>query len=155
MTTLTDSIERTLTLNAPLERVYDAIANPARFSEWFMPILEGDLNAGSKPLTDAGEYGTYRLAIVAADPHTYFAWRWVSGSSFAPNGFQDDPLRHPNTLVEFFLEPAGDGTLLRLVESGFASLPESYRSSNLSDNQGGWTYMLGRLDKFIETGRPE
>jgi uncharacterized protein YndB with AHSA1/START domain len=55
---------------------------------------------------------------------------------------EDDPRR---TYVEFTLEPAGDGTLLRVVETGFAQLPEDLYRKAFDGHTEGWTRELGEL----------
>lgn len=154
MATVHDTITRELTLNAPQERVYEAISTPKGIESWFAQGVEGDMSVGDQPIFDEGEYGKFRIAVVAANPHSHFAYRWVSGSEFEFRGFIEDPLQHPNTLVEFFLEACDEGTKLKVVESGFASLPELYREKNVKDNTGGWEHMLGNLEKYITTGIP-
>jgi uncharacterized protein YndB with AHSA1/START domain len=149
-----DRIERVITINAPLETVFQAISTPEKFILWFSKGVEGDFATGSQPILDEGEYGHFRIAIVANDPPTYFAWRWVSGTAFVPQGFMDDPLNHPNTLVEFQLEAVSEGTRVTLTETGFASLPETYAAQNHTDNSGGWDYQLARLVRHAETGLP-
>ncbi|MBS1706206.1 MAG: SRPBCC domain-containing protein [Armatimonadetes bacterium] len=150
-----DVIEREIIISAEMDRVYRAISSPDQFASWFSEAVEGTFEVGQQPVIDEGKWGKFRLAIVGAEPPKYFAWRWVSGSAFVPQGFVENPLEHPNTLVEFFLESHPQGTKLKVVETGFASLPESYRQQNFEDNTGGWEYQLARLGRFVETGSPE
>lgn len=150
-----DVILREITIQAGIEKVFSAVTDPAQFAVWFSNGVEGDFNQGSQPVIDEGKYGKFRLAIIANQSPSYFAFRWVSGSQWVPQGFTQDPLSHPNTLVEFFFEDQGESTLVRVKESGFASLPEEYRKANFEDNCGGWDYQLARLIKFVQTGSPE
>lgn len=145
-----DIINQEVRIAANIERVFDAIANPEKFGKWFSNGVEGDFAVGSQPIIDEGEYGKFRLAIIGNSPHNYFAWRWVSGMEFVPQGFIGDPLEHPNTLVEFFLESTEDGTIVKVVESGFASLPEHYAAKNYEDNTGGWEFQLNKVKGWIE-----
>lgn len=154
MMTVQDSITREITLKAPMERVYEAISRPDGIVSWFAHGVEGETSVGSQPVFDQGEYGKLRVAVVAAEPFHHFAYRWVSKPGMGPEGFLDNPLDHPNTLVEFFLEPTEEGTRLKLVESGFASLPAEYREKNAKNNSGGWEHMLGNLEKYMATGIP-
>jgi uncharacterized protein YndB with AHSA1/START domain len=74
------------------------------------------------------------------EPH-YLAYRWVSA-------FPGEQLREDNsTLVEFTLTPSGTGTLLRVVESGFASLPttEDNRLNVIEDHTVGWADCFTKL----------
>lgn len=153
MTTTQDKIERNILIQAPITKVWNAITDPQQFASWFAEGVEGDFEMGSQPVLDEGKYGKVRIAIVARDEPSYFAWRWVSGMEFVPQGFLGNPLEMPHTLVEFRLTEEGSATRLNLVETGFASLPEKYAAENLKDNIGGWTYMLARLIEWTETGK--
>jgi len=59
-----------------------------------------------------------------------------------------------STLVEFFLTEQGGGTLLRVIESGFASLaiPAQDRESAVEDNINGWEQQLGFAKRDVEHG---
>jgi hypothetical protein len=56
------------------------------------------------------------------------------------------------TLVEFWLEAAGDGVAVRVVESGFDSLDstEEIRRRNREDNDDGWRQELDALARATE-----
>lgn len=149
MNTVPDRIERSVVIAAPIERVFKAISDPAEFGTWFSNGVEGDFEVGSQPVIDEGKYGRFRLAIVAKEPPTYFAYRWFSGTAFVPDGFTSNPLEHPNTLVEFRLSATDQGTEVCVTETGFATLPESYAAQNFEDNTGGWEYQLNELAKYV------
>lgn len=144
-------ISQSIVISGAIERVYQAIANADDFAKWFSESVEGDFSVGSTPIIDEGKYGKFRLAIIAAEPPSYFAWRWVSGMAFVPQGFVGDVLSHPNTLVEFFLESVEGGTRVTVKESGWESLPDSYRDQNFEDNTGGWEFQLAACKKFVES----
>jgi hypothetical protein len=55
----------------------------------------------------------------------------------------------PMTLVEFHLEAAGDGTLLKVVESGFDQLPADRRDEAFRMNDGGWTSQMARIERHV------
>ncbi len=145
-----NTVEQEIIIRAPRTQVYAAIADPAKVVRWFPDSMEGDYTAGHQATFDFGEYGKVSIYVEAAQPESYFAYRWVSGSHFAPSGYVGDVLTHPHTLVEFHLEEIAEGTRVKLVESGFASLPELYRAKNHEDNTGGWSYMLARLKTMAE-----
>ena len=46
-TTATDRIEKTVIINAPRSRVWQAIADTKQFGEWFRVKLDGDFKAGA------------------------------------------------------------------------------------------------------------
>jgi uncharacterized protein YndB with AHSA1/START domain len=84
--------------------------------------------------------------VVDAVPHRLFSFRWTH-----PEGEQ---ARETNSfLVMFELEPAGDGTLLRMTETGFrergweaAVLEKAYQ-----DHCAGWDHHLPRLAPYLAT----
>jgi uncharacterized protein YndB with AHSA1/START domain len=144
-----DSIEKEIFVRASKERVYAALTTPDQFVKWFADGVEGKFDAGERPILDFGEYGKTEIFVVAADPFDYFAYRWVPAAIACPKGFFGDALAHPNTLVEFKLETVDGGTKVHLKESGIASLPTEMIEQALSDNASGWTYMIGRLEEYL------
>jgi uncharacterized protein YndB with AHSA1/START domain len=148
-TTLKDTIERQITVRAPKERVFNAIADPTQIIKWFPDAVEGTLAIGERPIFDFGEYGKSQIYVEAVDPFDYFAYRWIPGSVTGYENFRGDVLTVPNTLVEFRLKETSDGTTVTLTESGFASLPTEVYAAAFKDNNEGWDYMLGRLAKLM------
>jgi uncharacterized protein YndB with AHSA1/START domain len=81
------------------------------------------------------------------EPQSYFSFRWI------PYGIDADvdPDAEPTTLVEFFLQATPDGTLLRIVESGFERIPEHRRERAFRMNEGGWATQAENIRKHAET----
>src|SRR4051794_3223614 len=107
-----DSIEREIVIAAPPERVYEIVTRPEHMGSWF-----GD--AGAEREADIirmrwAEHGEAELRVVKEDPPRAFAYRWDANDP----GIGD-------TLVEFTLTPEGDGTRLKVVESGWTRLNTS------------------------------
>jgi hypothetical protein len=55
------------------------------------------------------------------------------------------------TLIEFNLEEHPRGTRLRVVESGFASLPADLRAERRDGNARGWQRELAELAEYVAT----
>ena len=72
----------------------------------------------------------------------------VFGFTWGINGLPDDDPRR--TYVEFTLTPAGRGTRLTVVESGFAQLPEDIHRDALGGNTEGWASELGELAEYLD-----
>lgn len=141
-----DVIQREITINATKQRVYEAIANPDQVVRWFPETLEGDYSVGKQPVFGFGDHGKNAVYIVAANPHDYFAYRWVPGSS----NYLGDVQAVANTLVEFRIEEQAEGVCkVTLIESGFASLPIEHAEASLKQNSGGWDFMIGRLESLF------
>lgn len=151
-TTVQDTIKREVVIDAPRERVYEALTDADQLAKWFPDAVEGEIRPGERPVFDFGPYGRHSIYVVATDPPGYIAYRWIPGAVHVPEGFIGDVLAEPNTLCEFHLEEVPEGTRVRLVESGFAALPEEFYAKAIADNEGGWDVMVYRLKSFIETG---
>ena len=138
-----DRIERTLQLTHPPERVWAALTTAEGLGTWFGNRAEVDLRVGgeAKLVWDSGDTAT--LTIERLEPPRVFAYSWpVYGLP------EDDPRR---TRVEFTLEPAGAGTTLTMVETGFGQLPDAdVHKVAYSGNTEGWTNELGELVAYLD-----
>lgn len=122
-----DRIEKSIDIDAPASRVWQLIAEPG----WF--INEGTYRAheierdGDVSLVHDPTHGTFRIRTEALDEPRYAAFRW-----FGDEG--------GSTLVEFTVEERDGGVTLRVVESGFASLPgtDADRRKAFDGNTEGW-----------------
>ena len=131
-------VEKRLELKAPIERVWTAITDPAELSMWFPDRVELDLRPGGGGFLDWDEHGKHQLRVELAEPPTHLVWHWMTdaGTPF------DEALA---TRVEWTLTPtAGGGTILELVETGFASL------KSRQENDRGWDSELGELVAYLE-----
>jgi uncharacterized protein YndB with AHSA1/START domain len=137
-----DTIERTLELAHPPARVWAALTTAEGLGTWFGNTATVDLKPGGEArLTwSSGDEATLRIERV--EPTTVFGFTW--GIYGLP---AEDPRR---TYVEFNLEPAGTGTRLRVVESGFAQLPEDARRTAFDANTEGWMSELGELVEYLD-----
>ena len=147
--TLQDVIEREVVINAPKNRVFQAISEPSQIVNWFPNAVEGKLETGERAVLDFGKSGKAKIYIVAVTPDDYFAYRWIPGSNTHLEGIVGDILEQANTLVEFRLEEFDGKTKVVLKETGFASLPSETYERVFGENSQGWDFMLGRLEKLL------
>jgi uncharacterized protein YndB with AHSA1/START domain len=144
-----DQIERDTFIAAPVERVWALITQPQHVGRWFGDAgAEIDLRPGGAMVLRWHDHGTSHGRVVTVEPHTRFSYRWAPFKD--PGGEQ--PVEGNSTLVEFTLQPEGDGTRLRVVESGFASLDttDEQRAENHKGNTEGWAYEIGELREYAE-----
>src|SRR5918997_2770963 len=142
-----DHIERETVINAPVERVWELITEPEHVGRWFGDAGAAiDLRPGGEMEIRWSDHGTNRGRVVAVEPHTRFSYRWAPFAD--PGG--EEPVEGNSTVVEFTLQPDGDGTRLRVVESGFASLATSaeQRAENVNGNTQGWEHETGELREY-------
>jgi uncharacterized protein YndB with AHSA1/START domain len=142
-----DAIVRRTDFAASPDRVWKAITDSGEFGRWFRVALDGPFTAG-KVVTGKMTYPGYEgmpfeAEIVAVEPKTRFAYRWVPGEC----GVKDKA--DGETLVEFVLEPVGSGTRLTVRESGFSALSEHKRFEVMRSNSQGWDAQVENLRRHV------
>jgi uncharacterized protein YndB with AHSA1/START domain len=144
-----DTIERKITLRAPLKKVWEALTDHRQFGEWFKARIDAPFTVGAEStgqITYPG-YENYRwqALVVAIEPEKRFAFRWPHA-----DGPELMDLRTaPTTLVEFILEPVPQGTLLTMRESGFSALPEGERDKRFRMNSEGWDIQSKNIAEYV------
>jgi uncharacterized protein YndB with AHSA1/START domain len=137
-----DRIERTVEIAHPPATVWAALTTAEGLSAWFGQEAGIDLRPGGSAWMkwDSGDTADMRVERVE-EPRVFgFTWH-IYG---LPEG---DPRR---TYVEFTLEPAGAGTRLTVVESGFAQLPQDDYRKAYDGNTRGWASELGELADYLD-----
>lgn len=141
-----DEIVSEISISAPIERVFEAVTNPAEVARWW------------------GQTGVYRCAEFQSDLRVGGEWRSVGiggdGRKFEVKGeyIQIEPPRlivqtwiaswtgEARTVVRWELESTKQGTLVRIRHSGLAAHP------GLAQSYAGWPRMLGWLQALLERG---
>ena len=146
---MTDRIEKTIELKAPVSRVWRALTDHNEFGQWFRVRLDGAFAPGQTSrgrITHPGyEHLRWEATVQTMEPERLFSFTW---HPYAVDPKQDYS-SEPATLVEFSLEETGAGTLLRVVESGFDKLPPHRRDEAFRMNEGGWTAQLGNIARHV------
>lgn len=135
--TATRSIELEVTVNAPVEVVWNALADPEKLANWF-------------PLRASGGSGKGATVSISWDPSTEWTTtidEWVPNKHLR---WVDPPAAEglPPSAIDFRLESKGGRTIVRLVHSGFgasADWDDMYDAT-----VGGWTYFLYNLQHYLE-----
>ena len=90
------------------------------------------------------EYGDFSIETVSSTPPETITFRWLGGAV-------DEGRAVVHTQVVFTLTPAGQGTLLRVVESGWAAVETTEQvASEYRENTGGWETELAAARAFLE-----
>ncbi len=150
MTDSTDRIEREILLDAPIARVWRALANAEEFGKWFGVALAGKTFVPGQQiqgnLTFPGhEHVVFDALIVEMTPEKRFSYHWhpyavVPGVDYS---------REETTLVVIEITPAEGGTLLKVVESGFDKVPAARRAEAFRMNSRGWEGQLHNIVKYV------
>ena len=142
---MTDRIEKTIELKAPISRVWRALTDHHEFGTWFRvrldgPFVPGQVSRGQ--ITYPGyEHIRWQAVIQKMDPERLFSFTW---HPYAIDQNQDYS-GEPPTLVEFTLQSTPSGTLLRIVESGFDKLPSARRLEAFRMNDSGWSEQIENI----------
>jgi uncharacterized protein YndB with AHSA1/START domain len=136
------SVSRTITIKAPIDRVWAAVTEPEHIVKWAGSGATLDrLDVGGRGTWTFDGYGTVPLEIEELDPPHAIAYRW--GNAKYPD---IDPGQ--STVFRFTLTPVDGGTQLTVVETGFETLSDP--AARMADNQGGWTSELDELVAYLE-----
>ncbi len=136
-----DRIERTVEVAHPPGKVWAALTTAEGLGAWFGDEATIDLRPGGVARMRWSSGFRVEMRVERVEEPTVFGFTWqIYGLP------EDDPRR---TYVEFTLEPAGAGTRLRVVESGFAQLPEDAYRAAYDGNTKGWASELGELVDYL------
>jgi uncharacterized protein YndB with AHSA1/START domain len=147
-----DAITSEVDINAPAERVFQALTDPQQMLRWWnsdecqTKFFEMDARPGGKwgfgtePST-LNVNGVSRFfcqgEIVEFDPPRLLAYSWIAN-------WHDDKSRR--TIVRWELTPTKDGTHVKVTHSGLAQ-----ETAARKDYAGGWPGVVEALKKFVET----
>jgi uncharacterized protein YndB with AHSA1/START domain len=147
---MSDRIEKTVDINAPVERVWRALTDYREFGAWFRVMLEspfvpGEVARGN--ITYPGfEHVVMTVKVTRMEAPSHFAFTW---HPYAIEPDVDYSAETP-TLVEFRLEPTLNGTRLTVVESGFDAVPAHRRAEAFRMNEGGWAEQMENVKAHVE-----
>jgi uncharacterized protein YndB with AHSA1/START domain len=155
-----NEIVKQVVLEAPLERVWHAVADAGAFGHWFGAEFDGRFEAGArvhakiKPTAVDAEVArqqqpyagmAFDVVVERIEPLHRFSFRWHPGGNAAGPEASDEEM----TLVEFVLEEVPQGVRLTITESGFEHVPLARRAQAIADNTGGWEAQTGLIAKYL------
>lgn len=144
------SIEREIHVDAPPEVVFEVVSQPEHIKDWWQADTDVQPTPGSTGELVWADGDNMRanvvpMSVVAVEPPRLFSFRWTHGvGETAADG--------NSMLVTFELVPSGEGTLLRLTETGFrergweiAALEKRYH-----EHDTGWDMFVPRIAAVAE-----
>lgn len=138
------TVTRTVSISAPIEKVWAAITQAEHIARWFgQSAVLDELAVGARGVLTFDGYGDFPLRVEELDPPRTITYRW--GNDHA-RPVELDP-QH-STVFRFTLEPVDGGTRLTVVESGFQHLADP--AASMEDNRAGWDHELDELVAYLE-----
>lgn len=126
--------EREVSVDAPLENVWSAWAEPEHVERWFSDAARGELEAGGELVHSFGTHGEHRYRVIEVErPH-----RLVLESDMEMGAVRQ----------EVIIRSEGGTTVLRLVHSGFGKPDPD--SEVVQGIDSGWTMALAAMKHYVE-----
>ncbi|WP_116952328.1 SRPBCC family protein [Jiangella endophytica] len=143
------TVRRTIHIAASVDKVWRAVTEPERISQWFgQTVLPGGA-AGAQGTITWPDGVTVPIRVEKIDPPRMVSYRW--GNDETDAAVTDDLDVRPSTVFTFTLEPVDEGTQLTVVESGFEALTDP--AGALESHREGWDDELDKLVALLEAPR--
>jgi uncharacterized protein YndB with AHSA1/START domain len=141
-----DVIVNEIHINAPPERVFQALVDPQQVPQWWgqggvyrCTRFDSDLRIGGKWSSSGVGPGSGKFEVfgeyLEINPPRVLAYTWTASWTGGAK-----------TIVRWELIPEAGGTRLKIRHSGLAAYPE------LAKSYQGWPRMLGWLQALLERG---
>jgi len=134
------TVERTIWIAAPRERVWQAITDAKQIRQWWedyweIPALEV---GGTVKFGDEDDPMLATIAVV--DRPREFAIQWPP-----------QPQYHSiDVFTRYVLEEENGGTRVTVSETGFEALPDDIRQQRFDSTAEGYTTVLASLKDYVE-----
>ncbi len=142
------TVSRTITIAAPIEKVWAAITEVEHIAMWLgsAAILDG-LAVGSRGAFSFDGTGDVPVQIEELDPPRMIAYRWSNNDERGNHPAEVDP--DHSTVFRFTLESQNGGTQLTVFESGFETTVDA--AVSLESHRVGWNHELDELTAYVES----
>ena len=136
------TMQQTIEIDAPPATVFQALTDADELSRWWTTRAESDPRTGGSfaytwefaEQTERNHTREDTYADVTPDEHVRYDW----------------PMPLGNTVVDFRLEPSGEGTTLVLAHEGWGSGGDWDQAYEM--HASGWQFFLGNLKTYLELG---
>ena len=139
-------IEKKLTVNAPVNKVWEALTDPNEMQKWMMMSTNFEPKTG-KDFTfksDATEEwdGVFKCSVKEVVEKKKLSYTW------------DTSFINAETLVEFELTENGDKTELSLVHSGWDKMAANQEETRNAHSEGWDLRFVQKLKEVVESLKP-
>ena len=142
-------LEREIGIDASPATVFEVITSPEHLKAWWPDEAEieptpgaiGELVFGDR---SSGEAQIPQITVVEAEPPRLFSFRWV---------YPEGEVAHEGNslLVTFEVSARGEGSLLRMTETGFREKgwEAAVLEAQYLDHSAGWDHFIPRLGEYV------
>ena len=136
-------VERSVLISTPLERVWQAITDPAQLAQWYAPGCPWEIPAlkvGATVKFHNTDTDIQLATIEVFEPLKQITFRW-----------QLDPAHPGITLLNsFLLEEENENTRVTVSQAGYESLPDGMREDQLRQDAVAYTAIAESLKSYLE-----
>jgi uncharacterized protein YndB with AHSA1/START domain len=143
-TTETTSVERTLSIAASPETIWEFLVDPNKTTRWMGMTATFETEPGGLYRCEVIPGHTARGEFVELDPPRRLVYTW----GWEPNEKGETSVAPGSATIEIELAPEGDGTRLRFVHRDLPSAEEAKSHGH------GWDHYLPRLETAASGGDP-
>jgi uncharacterized protein YndB with AHSA1/START domain len=139
------AVERHIWINAPRERVWQAVTDPKQLSQWYATYYHWEI-----PALHVGATVTFYnkdnrqdaqvATIEVLNPPQEFTVRWQPHAEYPA----------VSLVTSFLLSDERGGTRATIRESGYEGVPEDERQQWLDATGGGYAMSMENLQAFVE-----
>jgi uncharacterized protein YndB with AHSA1/START domain len=143
-TTEATSLERTISIAAAPETVWEFFVDPAKLNRWMGIHSELEPEPGGVFRCEVlpGHVALGEFVELDAPHRLVFTWGWEQ------SGDEESPVRPGSSTIEVELTPEGDGTSLRFLHRDLPS------AESTASHAHGWEHYLERLEAVGGGGDP-
>lgn len=141
-----DTIVQEITIDAPAERIFDALTVPEELLEWW--CIEDRFHL-VRALCDVRSGGKWTMRVVGdggeevGESIVHGVYRAVLRPNLLEYTWIREEQDHPETVVRWELQQNGDSTRVRVTHSGL-------NSPRLRDRNSGWIFIVQQLRDYVE-----
>jgi uncharacterized protein YndB with AHSA1/START domain len=137
------AVERSVSINAPRQRVWRVITDPAQLEQWYAPGCPWEIPAlqvGATVKFHNTDTDIQLATIEDLEPLHRFTLRW-----------ELDPAHPGITLLNsFLLEEENGNTRVTVSQAGYESLPDGMREEQLRQDADAYTAIAESLKSYVE-----
>lgn len=137
-TSVETTVERSIWINAPQERVWAAVAEPTEMGQWFLPPALGaqlERDANGKLRVMMGPMGIDFAQVESSNPPHKLTTRGLPDNRIA---------------TTYAFEPENNGTRVTISMSGFDAFPQETAHERMVPSGAAWDQALQNLKAYVE-----